>query len=383
MSRDPVIYLDYNATTPLDTAIRDIVIEGFENWGNPSSVHQLGRRARAALDDARERVATVFRCRPSEIIFTGGGTEANNLAVLGTARARQSRGKHLICSPTEHPAVLECHRALARHEGFTLTLLHVDAEGRVSPEDVRKSLRQDTVLVSVMAANNETGTLQPVREIAHLCRDRGVLFHCDAVQWFGKQPWEGVASIGADLLTFCPHKLHGPRGIGVLYLRSPGMLERHALGGSQENDRRAGTENLPAILGLAATAERFVQSPVFPATTLRDFTRQIRDCLAAEPSVTLVSPEKDLLDNTLAFTVADSDSIALLANLDLEGICASSGSACSAGSVEPSHVVLAQGFGPAAASALVRFSLRRSTTAQEVASVVERLPRILARARSS
>jgi cysteine desulfurase len=161
------------------------------------------------------------------------------------------------------------------------------------------------------------------------------------------------------------------------------MLERHALGGSQENDRRAGTENLPAILGLAATAERFVQSPVFPATTLRDFTRQIRDCLAAEPSVTLVSPEKDLLDNTLAFTVADSDSIALLANLDLEGICASSGSACSAGSVEPSHVVLAQGFGPAAASALVRFSLGRSTTAQEVASVVERLPRILARARSS
>lgn len=383
MSRDPVIYLDFNATTPLDPAIRDLVVEGFENWGNPSSVHQLGRRARAALDDARERVATVFRCRPSEIIFTGGGTEANNLAVLGTARAKQCRGRHLICSPTEHPAVLECHRALARHEGFTLTLLPVDSQGRVSPEDVQKALREDTILVSVMAANNETGTLQPVREIARLCREKGVLFHCDAVQWFGKQPWEGVASIGADLLTFCPHKLHGPRGIGALYLRSPGMLERHALGGSQENDRRAGTENLPAVLGLAATAERFVATPVFSQAPLRSFTRQIQDCLRAQPSVTILSPEEDRLDNTLAFTVADSDSIALLANLDLEGICASSGSACSAGSVEPSHVVLAQGYGQAAASALVRFSLGRTTTAQEIDSVIERLPRILARARTS
>ena len=383
MSRAAIIYLDFNATTPLDPAIRDVIVEGFENWGNPSSIHQLGRRARATLDDARERVAAVFRCRPSELLFTGGGTEANNLAVLGTARARKSQGQHLICSPTEHPAVLECHRQLARHEGFELTLLPVDRDGRVGVEDVRRAIRKDTVLVSVMAANNETGTLQPVRDIARLCRERGVMYHCDTVQWFGKQAWEGVDSIGADLQTFCPHKLHGPRGIGALYLRSPGMIQPHSLGGSQENDRRAGTENLPAILGLAATVERCVQPPCFGTAPLREFTRQIRDCLVTEPSVTLVSPVADVLDNTVAFTVAGTDSIALLANLDLEGICASSGSACSAGSVEPSHVVLAQGYGQAAASALVRFSLGRTTTAQEVASVVERLPQILARARRS
>lgn len=376
------VYLDANATTPLDPGVRSVVVASLErDWGNPSSVHHLGREARVRLDEAREQLAARVGCRPSEIVFTSGGTEANHLAILGAARRLRDRGRHLVCSSVEHPAVLHTFRALQAHEGFTLSELPVDSQGRVDPECVRRSVRADTVLVSVMGANNEVGTLQPVVEIGQWCRERGVLFHCDAVQWFGKEPWPGFATFPADLVTLCPHKFHGPKGVGALLIRSPLPLQPVALGGSQELDRRAGTENLPAILGLVAAAEAFLSPPVFPAARLLEATGRLGDVLASIPGVQIVSPPTGRLANTLSFVVEGTDSIALLAGLDLEGIWASSGSACSAGSVEPSHVVRAMGYAPALAAALVRFSLSRDTHPQEVERVADRLPDIIGRCR--
>ncbi len=381
MRRFPTVYLDYNASTPLDPVVRDVVIAGFESWGNPSSVHHVGQEARALLDDARDRVASVFRCRPSEIVFTGGGTEANNLAILGAARARVSKGRHLICSPTEHPAVLQCFEHLARHEGFEVSWLPVDAVGRVDPEAVCAAIRPDTTLVSVMAANNETGVHQPFAAIGRICREREVLYHCDAVQWFGKEPVPGMACFEADLVSFCAHKLHGPKGVGLVYLRAPLVLSRHMLGGPQENDRRAGTENLPLVLGLASAIERFLSPGVFPTRDLQALAHSLTTAVASVEGIQVVGPSTGRLSNTVGFVLGGSDSLALLANLDLEGICASSGSACSAGALEPSHVLLAQGYPPSLAAAFVRFSLGRETSAEQIRSVCDRLPAILARSR--
>jgi len=216
------IYLDYNATTPLDPAVRDAMLPFLgEIWGNPSSVHHVGRKARALLDDARDRAAKFLGAKPSEIIFTSGGTEANNLAIFGTARLLKSKGKHLITSAIEHHAVLQCFDYLEKNEGFAVSRLPVNAAGRVSVADFQKAVRPDTVFASVMAANNEIGTLQPVAEIGVLCRERGIIFHTDAVQWFGKEPFENIGQFNADLISVCAHKFHGPKGAGLLYIKSP------------------------------------------------------------------------------------------------------------------------------------------------------------------
>jgi cysteine desulfurase len=378
----PPIYFDYNATTPPDPAVRAAMepLLG-EVWGNPSSVHAIGRAARAALDDARYRLAALWKCRPSEVVFTGGGTEANNLAVLGTARLLKPRGRHLITTPVEHHAVLHAFQFLAKYEGFEVTYLPVDAFGRVRVEDVAAALRPDTTLVSVMAANNEVGTLQPVAEIGALCRERGVKLHTDAVQAFGKLPFRDIHQFGADLVAVCAHKFHGPKGAGALFIRSPLLPLPTQVGGGHENERRAGTENLAAIAGLVAACERFVPVPVFPAAALREHTDRLAAAAAAIPGVTLRGHPAERLPNTIAFTVAGADSIALMAVLDLEGICASSGSACSAGSLEPSHVLRAMGVPPAEANALVRFSLGRASTAEEVDRVIRVLPGIIGRLR--
>jgi cysteine desulfurase len=223
----PPIYFDYNATTPLDPQVRAAMLPFLEEiWGNPSSVHQIGRRARALLDDARDRCAAVLGSKGSEVIFTSGGTESSNLAIFGTARLLREKGRHLITSSIEHHAVLHGFNYLERHEGFTVTRLPVDATGRVSVDDLRRALRPDTTLVSVMAANNETGTLQPVAELGALCRERGIIFHTDAVQWFGKEPFADIHQFNADLVSICAHKFHGPKGAGALYIRSP--LRAHA-----------------------------------------------------------------------------------------------------------------------------------------------------------
>ena len=378
------VYFDYNATTPLDPVVREAMLPFLGlNWGNPSSVHSVGRAARAALDEARYRVAGHWRCRPSEVVFTGGGTESNNLAVFGTARLLRSKGRHLVCSSVEHPAVLHAFRFLERHEGFEVTCLPVDGSGRVSVESVEAALRPDTILVSVMAANNEVGTLQPVAEIGRLCRQRGVLFHTDAVQVFGKIPFQDIHQFEADLVSVCAHKFHGPKGAGALFVKSPLQPLPTQVGGGHENERRAGTENLAAIVGLAVAFERCVVTPVFDGNRLGPMTERLAAAAAAIPGVTLRHARTGRLSNTVAFSVQGTDGIALMATLDLEGICASSGSACSAGSLEPSHVLSAMGVPAAEANALVRFSLGRDSTEAEVDRVVAVLPGLVQRLRNS
>jgi cysteine desulfurase len=374
------IYFDYNATTPLDPAVREAMRPFFEDvWGNPSSIHRVGRRARSMLDDFRDRAARALNCKPSEVVFTSGGTEANNLAILGIARRLRGKGRHLITSAMEHHAVLQCFTHLARHESFELTILPVDGQCRVSAESLRSALRPDTILVSVMAANNEVGTLQPTAELGALCRERGVFFHTDAAQWFGKQPFTSIHQFNADLVSLCAHKFHGPKGAGLLYIRSPIFPEPILLGGGHENERRAGTENLPSIAGLVVAMEKFLAEPVFPDARLVAMTHQLATSVSSMPQTTLLGREAPHLSNTLSFVVSGTDSFALLAGLDVEGVCASAGAACSAGSLEPSHVVAAMGFDPALARALVRFSLGRENTMAEVSHVCSILPGIIDR----
>jgi len=376
------IYFDYNATTPLDPAVREAMLPFLgEVWGNPSSVHHIGRRARALLDDARDRLARVLGCKPSEVIFTSGGTESVNMAIFGAARLLKPKGRHIITSAIEHHAVLHPYQYLAAKEGFEVTYLPVTAEGVVEVSTLKNALRADTVLVSIMAANNEIGTVQPVAELGALCRESGVLFHTDAVQWFGKEPFDNVHQFNADLVSICAHKLHGPKGAGALFVKSPFHPDPLIFGGGHENERRAGTENLAAIIGLVEAMERFCKPPVFPRDKLRMLTERLLKLLDVIEGVQVVGSRINRMINTVSFVVEGSDSIALLAGLDMEGICASSGSACSAGSLEPSHVISALGVKKNLANSLVRFSLGRDSTIEEVESVEEVLPVVIRRAR--
>lgn len=378
---NPPIYFDYNATTPLDARVRDAMLPFLgETFGNPSSVHQVGRRARALLDDARDRASTVLQCKPSEVIFTSGGTESVNLAIFGTARLLKNKGKHLITTAVEHDAVLQSFDYLEHKEGFEITRLPVDQEGRVSPESLEKAFRPETILVSIMAANNEIGTVQPIAELGALCREKAVKFHTDAVQWFGKQPFKSIDQFNADLVSICAHKFHGPKGAGALFVKSPLLPDPILFGGGHENERRAGTENLAGIIGFVEALERFVKTPVFSDDHLRPLTRRIINLIDSLASAQIVGSRADRLNNTVAMVVRGTDSIALLAGLDIEGICASSGSACSAGSLEPSHVIAALGIEREFHNSLVRFSLGRESTAQEVAHLERVLPEVILRA---
>ncbi len=375
------IYFDYNATTPLDAQVREAMLPLLsEVWGNPSSVHHVGQLARAALDEARDRASRVLKCKPSEVIFTSGGTESNNLAIFGAARMLAKKGKRLITSAIEHHAVLHCFDYLEAKEGFQVTRLPVDSEGRISPEDLKGALRADTTLVSIMAANNEIGTIQPVAELGAICRERGVLFHTDAVQWFGKEPFANIDQFNSDLVSVCAHKFHGPKGAGLLYIRSPLHPDPILFGGGHEHERRAGTENLAAIAGLVEALERFVPTPVFNTNLLRPLGDRLLGLIEKLPGVQFVGSRSQRLANTVSFLVEGADSIALLAGLDMEGICASSGSACSAGSLEPSHVISALGVRRELANSLVRFSLGRDSTLEEVELVEQVLPKVISRA---
>jgi cysteine desulfurase len=374
------IYFDYNATSPLDPGVRDAMLPFLnEVWGNPSSVHLVGRKARALLDDARDRAAKFLGAKPSEIIFTSGGTESNNLAIFGTARALKSKGTHLITSSVEHDAVLQSFDYLEKKEGFEVTRLPVDSEGRVATDDLKKAIRTDTILVSIMAANNEIGTIQPVAELGAICCDRKIVFHTDAVQWFGKELFYNVGQFNADLVSVCAHKFHGPKGAGLLFIKSPLHPDPIFFGGGHENERRAGTENLAGIIGLVAALEKFVKPPVFEKVKLKPLADKLISSIEKIDGCELVSPKENCLANTVSFVVRGADSIALLAGLDVEGICASSGSACSAGSIEPSHVILAIGKNELANS-LVRFSLGRDSTMEEIDFVCDALPEIIRRA---
>src|SRR5450759_3110918 len=317
------VYFDYNATTPLDPAVREAMLPFLgEVWGNPSSVHHVGRKARALLDDARDRAAKFLGAKPSEVVFTSGGTESNNLAIFGAARLLKPKGRHLITSAIEHHAVLHCFDYLEKKEGFEVTRLPVDSEGFVSVDDLRKAIRPDTILVSIMAANNEIGTLLPVAELGAVCRERGVVFHTDAVQWFGKEPFKNAGQFNADLVSICAHKFHGPKGAGLLYVKSPLLPDPILFGGGHENERRAGTENMAGTIGLVEALERFVKPPVFERTKLVPLAAKLIATVEKIPGCELVSPRENCLANTVSFVVRGADSIGLMAGLDLEGICA-------------------------------------------------------------
>lgn len=376
------VYLDYNATTPLDPEVKEVMLPFLgEYFGNPSSIHRVGRKVRAILDDCRERVAQVWKCKASEVVFTSGATESVSQAICGTARFLKSKGRHLITSAVEHHAVLHTVEYLVNKEGFELTTLPADAEGRVAPQHLDSAIRDDTILVSVMAANNETGAIQPVAELGAICRQRGVLFHTDAVQWFGKEPFESIHQFNADLVTICGHKFYGPKGSGALFIKSPLLPDPILFGGGHENERRAGTENLASIAGLVEAIERFVPSPVFERCKLESLANRL--CAMSEfEGINLVSPLAKRLANTASFTVPGIDSMTSLAALDLDGICASAGSACSAGSLNPSHVLSAMGRNDNEANSLIRFSLGRETSEEEINNVLATFPDFVQRNRS-
>lgn len=376
------VYFDYNATTPLDPQVHEAMAPfGGDIWGNPSSVHHVGRRARAALDAARDRAAGIFDCKPSEIVFTSGGTESVNMAIFGVAHHKKAKGQHIVTSTIEHRAALHACQYLSNHEGFNVTYLPVNSEGIVSVESLDLAIRPDTILVSIMAANNEIGTVQPVAELGAVCRRHGVLFHTDAVQWFGKLPFDTIDQFQADLVSICAHKIHGPKGAGALFIKSPLRPDPLLVGGAHENERRAGTENLAGIVGLVEALERFVPRAVFDQHKLSALTDRLIELIRGIEGVQLVGSRDQCLPNTVSFVVEGADSIALLAGLDMEGVCASSGSACSAGSLEPSHVIRALGMDEALANALVRFSLGRESTLEEVEYVAQVLPKVTERAR--
>ena len=373
-----MIYLDYNATTPLaPEALAEMRPYLEHHFGNPSSIHAAGREARAAIDDARDRVARLLGAKPHEIIFTGGGTEADNLAVLGLARANAARGKHVITCATEHHAVLHSSEHLFKKEGFHVTWLPVDDGGRISAQQVAEAITPETTLVSIMTANNETGALHPTHEISAVCRKRGVLFHSDAIQSFGKEP---LVTEDFDAISLAAHKFHGPKGAGALYLRAGLSIERLQYGGSHENERRPGTENTAAIVGLARAAELAMES----MESERPRQAALRDRLwqgvrEAFPAAVRNGNAEHCLANTLNVSFPSLDGEGLLINLDLAGICASSGSACMVGSIVPSHVLLSMGVEPELARATVRFSLGKETTTNEITTTIARLPAIFSR----
>jgi len=363
-----MIYLDYNATTPLCEPARRAILPFLEEkFGNPSSIHAAGREARAAIDDARDGLANLLGAKPHELIFTSGGTEANNLAILGLARSRAARGKHLISAKTEHHAVLNAVEHLEKFEGFEVTWLDVSENGLIDLNQLADSIRDDTVLVSIMHANNETGLIQPLREISETCREHGVLLHSDMVQSFGKISGEAVSLVDAG--SFAAHKFYGPKGAGLLFLRSGIPIEPIQFGGAHENQRRPGTENVAMIAGMAAAAEFVQRDREFEQARQRKLRDQLWQEISGQiESVVLNSDANCRLANTLNVSLPELDSETMLMALDLEGVCTSSGSACMVGSVLASHVLLAMGLPLALAKSAVRFSLGKHTTAEEIST---------------
>ena len=367
------IYLDHAATTPVRSEVLAAMLPYFSEVAyNASSVHAEGRRARAALDDARDRVARVLGAKHNEIVFTASGSESDNLAIVGAARALRERGKHLVSSAIEHHAVLHALDVL-RDEGFEITLLPVDARGVVRVEDFVAALRPHTILASVMYANNEIGTIQPIAELAAVARTRGVVFHSDAVQAPGYLPLD-VGALGVDLLSISAHKFYGPKGVGVLYVRPGVALRSLVVGGSQEFGKRAGTENVAGAVGLAvalelAEAER--ERAVADTAALRD--RLQGALLARVPGLRVNGAGALRLPNHLSVAIPGRDAEELLVRLDLAGVAASTGSACTSGAIEPSHVAAALGLDPAG-WAVLRFTLGRATTRAEIDRAAELLP---------
>lgn len=376
------IYLDYAATTPMHSEVAKAMLPHFtEDFGNPSSIYSYGQEAKSALEEARTKIATFIGAREEEIVFTSGGTEADNFALKGVAFTNQSKGDHIIVSSIEHHAVIEVCKFLQKN-GFKITYLPVDGDALVDPVDVKKAITRKTILVSVMHANNEVGTIEPIAEISQITREAEVYFHTDAVQTLGHIP-VNVNGLGVDLLTMSAHKLYGPKGVGALYIRKGTKLAPIIHGGAQERGQRAGTENVPGIVGFGKAVELAQQEMNREAERLICLRDQLIEDMLNQIENTRLNghPTKRLPNNVnVAINFIEGESICL--NLDLEGICASTGSACSSSSLEPSHVLQAMGITHEHAHSSLRLTLGKWTTEEDILRVLEILPKVTAKLRS-
>lgn len=376
------IYFDHSATTPVDDDVAKLMLEYMtEKFGNPSSIHSFGREVRKAVDEARGHVAALLGANANEIFFTSGGTEADNIALKGVALANRKKGNHIITTAIEHHAILHTCEYLEK-QGFTITYLPVDENARVRVEDVRNAITDKTILISVMFANNEVGTIQPIKEIGEIAKEKGIYFHTDAVQAVGSYPVD-VKELNIDLLTLSGHKFHGPKGIGALYARRGVRIEALQQGGGQERSLRPGTENVPGIIGLGKAAEiakRDMEKKVAHITALKEklmagIQEKISDIkLNGHPTLRMPG------NVNFSFRFVEGES--LLLNLDLKGIAASSGSACTSGSLDPSHVLLAMGLTHEVAHGSLRISLGRGNTEEDIDYCLTVLPEIIERLRS-
>ncbi|MCH8864826.1 MAG: cysteine desulfurase NifS [Chloroflexi bacterium] len=376
------IYLDDARTTPVRPEVVQAMLPYFTDvFGNPSTIYACGQEAKGAIEEARSRVADLIGAGIDEIVFTSGGTEADNFAIKGVVHANESRGKHIITTPIEHHAVLEtCH--FLEENGCRVTYLPVDGNGLVDPAEVRRAIASDTVLISIMHANNEVGTIEPIAEIGKVAREAGVYFHTDAVQTAGHLP-VNVDEMGVDLLSMSAHKLYGPKGIGALYIRKGTRLVTFMHGGEQERGRRASTENVPGIVGFGhavALAGEEMSAEAERLTSLRN--RLIDGLMEKIDHTRLNGHPTQRLPNNANVSIAYVEGESMCLNLDFDGICVSTGSACSSASTEPSHVMLALGMSPLEAHSSLRMSLGRWTTEEDIATVLEVLPRVVGKLRA-
>ena len=376
------VYLDHSATTPVDPEVAKIMYESMNNnWGNPSSVHGYGREAKKALEQAREKVAAAIGAEPLEIFFTSGGTEADNWAIKGVAESNEKKGKHIITSSIEHHAVIDACKYLEKR-GWQVTYLPVDEYGMVKAEDVASAITDQTVLISVMHANNEVGTIQPVEEIGRLAKSRGIYFHVDAVQTVGKIHVD-VNALNCDLLSVAAHKIYGPKGIGCLYIRKGTRITPFIHGGAQERKRRAGTENMPGIIGFGVAIEKAVANMEAVAQREKALQNKIISFISKNiPDVKLNGHPEKRLHNNVNFSFRYIEGESLLLSLDMRGIAASSGSACTSGSLDPSHVLLAMGIPHEIAHGSLRLTLGKDNTEEEIDYLLQVLPEIVERLRA-
>lgn len=375
------IYLDHAATTPLNGEVLNEMMPYFsEYYGNPSSVYAIGRKSKKVIEEAREKVAAVLNAEPSEIFFTGSGTEADNWAIKGVAYANSKKGKHIITSAIEHHAVLHSCNYL-ESEGYEITYLPVDSDGLVSPDDVKEAIRPDTILVTIMTANNEIGTIQPIKEIGEITRENNVLFHTDAVQAVGNMKLD-VKELNVDILTLSAHKFYGPKGVGAIFIKKGTKITQYMHGGAQERNRRASTENVPGIVGLGKAieiADANMESNNKKLILLRD--RLIKEIEEKIPHVRLNGHREKRLPGNVNFSFEYIEGESLLLMLDMKGVAGSSGSACTSGSLDPSHVLLAIGLPHEIAHGSLRLTFGEGNSNEDIDYLMELLPPIVERLR--
>jgi cysteine desulfurase len=376
------VYLDHSATTPLRPQVLEAMLPYLrDRFGNASSIHGFGRDVKVALEEAREKVAEIIGAAPSEVFFNSGGTESDNLAIKGAAFANRKKGKHIITSQIEHHAVLESCKFLDK-EGFEITYLPTDSRGLLDPEELKKALRDDTTLVSIMHVNNEVGTIQPIQELCAIAKEKGAYFHTDAVQSVGKIRIN-VQTLKVDMLSMSGHKMYGPKGVGALYVRKGVRITPWMHGGHHERSRRAGTENVPGIVGLARALELMSQEMDDQSRLMKNLTETFyRKLVESIPDVVLHGDSERRIPNILSLSFKGVEGESVILSLDMKGVAVASGSACTSGALEPSHVLSAMKVPPEVAQGAVRFSFGRDNTMEEVEYVLSLLPEIVQRLRS-